>query len=71
MGNHTKRWTVLLRTSVSSEGWHVQWEAVPPREQSDLSSARTLPGGTTCRYGPWPRSGVCGAAAWTPRIGIE
>jgi hypothetical protein len=36
-----------------------------------LSSAKTPSGGTTCRYGPWPRSGVSGAAAWTPGIGIE
>ena len=27
--------TEFLRTSVASEGWHVQWEAVPPGEQSD------------------------------------
>jgi len=25
----------LLRNSASSKGWHVQWEPVPPGEESD------------------------------------
>ena len=28
-------WKEFLRTSVSSKGWHVQWESVPPGEQSE------------------------------------